>query len=485
MEILRNPDSSDFEYDAVFIGGGGAGNTGGTYLQMQGGKALIVDHDDHLGGKCPKNACYAHHLLYDCAVEIDFSRQFAGKLWWPEFDGKVAILPVIDLFKTKREKTYEGIQLGARARGVDHILNQEMEIIASNLVQVGERKIMTKAVVVATGARPGIPSIPGTDLKGVFTHATLVEELDYEPERILVVGASKVGTPYASFFNACGCETTLVDKVPFYPFLDHEVRQYVIRGMVERGMSLFQETEVVEVLGEDRVQSVHLRKGDKDWTVDADTVFMAAGMTPNSEIVRHMGVELGSNSEIKVNGRMETNVPGIYAAGDVIGPPMEQWKARKSGITAARNILGQRSEFNLELFPDQLHSTYETCWLGLTEREAEKQCDHVRVMKMGAIDPRKPGVTPMAERMMIMGHLYPEKTGFQKMIYDAVSGKVLGLHHVGYGAKDSFPYLAHLMGQGLTVGQLAEVTELFMDSGRFIQMARLASWERGGPREGL
>ncbi|MFH1933387.1 MAG: NAD(P)/FAD-dependent oxidoreductase [Pseudomonadota bacterium] len=476
--MKRKSDSSDFEYDAVFIGGGGAGHIGALFMKSQGGKALIVDQDDHLGGKCPKNACYTHHLFYDCAVELDFSRQFAGKLWWPEFDSKVAILPIIDLFKAKREKTYGGIELGARARGVDYILRQKAEIITPDLVRVGERKIRTKAVVVATGARPRIPSIPGTDLKGVFTHATLVEELDYEPERILVVGASKVGTPYASFFNACGCETTLMDQVPFYPFLDHEVRQYVIRGMVERGMSLFQETEVVEVLGEDRVQSVHLRKGDKNWTVDVDAVFMATGMVPNSEIVRHLGVALGPNSEIKVNGRMETNVPGIYAAGDVIGPPMEQWKARKSGITAARNILGQKSELKLGFCPDQLHSTYEICCVGLTEKQAKEQCEHASVLKLGIADARKPGVTPMAERMMIMGHLYPEKTGFQKMIYDADSGKVLGLHHVGYGAKDSFTYLAYLMEKGLTVDQLAGMTELFMDSGRFIQMARQATWEK-------
>ena len=481
MEIPRNLDSSDFEYDAVFIGGGGAGHIGALFLKSQGGKVLIVDQDDHLGGKCPKNACYTHHLFYDCAVELDFSRQFAGKLWWPEFDKKVAIRPIIDLFKTKRVKTYEGIiQLGVKRLGMDYILNQEAEILSPGLVNIGKRKITAKAVVVATGARSEIPPIPGNDLKGVFTYATLVEDLDYEPDSVLVVGASKVGSPYASFFNACGCETTLVDQAPFFLFLDHEVRDYVIQGMADRGIALFQETEVVEILGEERVKSVRLRKGNRDWTVDVDTVFMATGMVPNSKIVRHLGVELGPNSEIKVNGRMETNVPGIYAAGDVIGPPMEQWKARKSGITAARNILGQKSELRLAFCPDQLHSTYEICWVGLTEKQAKEQCEHARVLKLGIADARKPGVTPMAERMMIMGHLYPEKAGFQKMIYDADSGKVLGLHHVGYGAKDSFPYLAYLMGQGLTVGQLGEVTELFMDSGRFIQMARQASWERAG-----
>ena len=479
--MQKKSGSSEFEYDAIFIGGGGAGHIGALYLKSQGGKALIVDQDDHLGGKCPKNACYAHHFLYDCAVELDFSRQFAGSLWWPEFKKKVSILPVMELFKSKRAKTYEGIiNLGVKRLGIDHVLHHPAMIIGPHLVQVADREITAKALVVSTGARARIPSIPGSTLRGVFAYDSLVEELDYEPERVLVIGASKVGTPYACFFNACGCETTLVDQVPFFSFLDEEVRQYVIKGMSDRGITLYQEIEVLEIQGKDRVESVCLRKGDRDWKVEVDTVFMATGMIPNSEVVRNLGVDLGSNSEIKVNSRMETNIPGIYAAGDVIGPPMEQWKARKSGITAARNILGERAELRLELYPNQLHSTYEITWVGLTEKEARQQYEDVKVLKLGIADPQKPGVTPMAERMMLMGHIYPEKAGVQKLIYDANSRRVLGLHHVGYSAKDAFPYLAYLMERGLTVDQLGEMSELFMDSARFIHMGRQASWAKKG-----
>lgn len=474
---MQNSDSSDFQYDAIFVGGGGAGHNGGLYLRGRGAKVLIVDQDDHLGGKCPKNACHTHHLFYDCAVELDFSRQFAGKLWWPDFTRKISIRPIIDLFKKKRAGGYEAaIRLGVKRIGADYVLNEQARIIGPHLVEVGEKEITTRAVVVATGARPKIPPLPGISLKGVFTHASLVEELDYEPERVLVIGASKVGSPYSCFFNACGCETILVDQVSFFPFLDHDVREYVIQGMEERGMTLFQQTEIVEIGGRDRVETVRLRKGGREWTVNVDTVFIATGMAPNSEVVQDLGVELGPDLEIKVNPRMETNVAGIYAAGDVIGPPMEQWKARKSGITAARNILGERAELKLDLNPDQLHSTYEICWVGLTEEQAREQFEDIRVLKLGVLDPRKPGVVPVAERMMLMGHLYPEKAGFQKMIYDPNSGKILGLHHVGYGAKSSFTYLAYLMEGGLTVDQLAGMSELYLDSPCFTQMARQATW---------
>lgn len=472
---MRTRNSSLFDYDAVFIGGGGAGRAGALYLRKQGKKVLLIDRDDHFGGKCPKNACYAHHLFYDCAVEIDFFRQFAGKLWWPEFSKKVPIMPVIELFKTKREKTYQGILQHVENSEMDYILDQEAKILEPHVVEAGRKKITAEAIVVATGARAHLPPIPGVGLRGVFNYETLIEQLDYEPEKVVVIGASKVGTPYASFFNASGCETTLVDKAPFLAFLDDEVRDYVLRGMAGRGMSILQETRVLEIIGDERVRSVRLLKGGQEYVLDADTVFISAGMIPDSELVQHLGVARGSNCEIEVNNRMETNIPGIYAAGDVIGPPMEQWKARKSGIIAARSILGQKAELRFDLYPEQLHSTYEISWVGLTEKQAHEKSEDVRVLRMGIKDANKPGITPMAERMMLMGHIYPEKTGFQKMLYDGSSGKVLGLHHVGYGAKDSFSYLAYLMEKGLTIEQLAEMTELFMNSSRFIQMARQAA----------
>jgi len=470
--------AASFDYDVIFIGGGGAGRAGALYLAKHGKKVLLVDRDDHFGGKCPKNACYAHHLFYDCAVEIDFSRQFAGKLWWPEFTRTDLILPILELFKAKRKSTYQGILQSVESSGITHILNQEATIIEPHVVEVARKRLTTAAVVVATGARAVLPSIPGIGSRGVFNHESLIEDLDYEPKKVVVIGASKVGVPYASFFNACGCATTLVDRVPILPFLDDEVREYVVGGMVGRGMSIMQETEVLEIIGKERVRAVRLRHNGRDLVVDADMVFVASGMAPASEVVQHLGVDRGPHGEILVNRRMETNIPGIYAAGDVIGPPMEQWKARKSGLVAAKNTLGLGVELNFGVIPDQLHSTYEVCWVGLSEQEAREKHADVKVLRMGITDAGRPDLTLMAERMMLMAHYHPEKTGFQKMIYQGSSGQVLGLHHVGYGAKDAFPYLAHLMENGLTVEHLADMTELFMDSTRFIQMSRQAAATR-------
>ena len=123
----------------------------------------------------------------------------------------------------------------------------------------------------------------------------------------------------------------------------------------------------------------------------------------------------GERGEILVDKHMRTSVPNVYAIGDLIGPPMEIFKARRSGVTAARNIMGEEAEFDWTDYPDFLHSTYEMTWVGLSEQEARERYDNVTVIQM----PPK-GVPfgdiplPCAEGTMLYAFQFPELSGFQK-----------------------------------------------------------------------
>jgi 2-oxopropyl-CoM reductase (carboxylating) len=177
-----------------------------------------------------------------------------------------------------------------------------------------------------------------------------------------------------------------------------------------------------------------------------------------------------------VDGRMETSVPGVYAIGDLIGSPMEMFKARKCGMTAARNIMGQPYEFDFSEYPDFLHSTYEVTWVGLSEAEARERYEHVVVIQMPPAGIGFDEVPlPCSEGTMIYAFTRPELTGFQKCVIDAASRRVVGAHHVGFGAKDAFQYLDHLIHrpQGLTIDEMAEMNELFLNPEHFIQLCRL------------
>jgi hypothetical protein len=173
---------------------------------------------------------------------------------------------------------------------------------------------------------------------------------------------------------------------------------------------------------------------------------------------------------------MRTSVPGVYAIGDMIDGPMEMFKARKSGVTAARNIMGEDLEFDFSEFPDFLHTTYEVTWVGLTEAEARAALDEVIIIQM---PPYVEGLDtanlplPCAEGSMLYAFSKPELSGFQKLVVDGVTRKVLGAHHCGYGAKDAFQYLDHLIHrpEGLTIDELGWMNELFLNPEHFVQLS--------------
>jgi 2-oxopropyl-CoM reductase (carboxylating) len=212
-------------------------------------------------------------------------------------------------------------------------------------------------------------------------------------------------------------------------------------------------------------------------TLPCDFVFVGTGERPRSEHYQEvLGVAVGEKGEILVDKHMRTSVPNVYAIGDLIGPPMEMFKARKGGVTAARNIMGEECELDWTDYPDFLHSTYEISWVGLSEAEARERYGNVVVIQM----PPK-GVPfadiplPCAEGTMLYAFMYPELSGFLKAVVDGDSRRVLGFHHVGFGAKDAFQYLDHLMRRpgGVTIDEMGNMNELFLNPEHFIQLCRL------------
>jgi dihydrolipoamide dehydrogenase len=251
--------------------------------------------------------------------------------------------------------------------------------------------------------------------------------------------------------------------------------------MRKRGMTILEQAHPVRVNGSGgRVASVTVRLADGTETdLPCDMVFMGTGERPSLQGADTvLGVEVAPTGRIEVNRRMQTRVPGVYAIGDMIDGPMEMFKARKSGVTAARNIMGEDLEFDYSEYPDFLHTTYEVTWVGLAEAEARERYSDVVIIQMpptvkGLDTPNLP--LPCAEGTMLYAFSKPELSGFQKLIVDGASRKVLGAHHVGYGAKDAFQYLDHLIHrpEGLTIDQLGWMNELFLNPEHFVQLSRL------------
>lgn len=472
-------------YDAIFIGGGAGGRFGSAYLKARGGRQLTIDRWPFLGGSCPHQACVPHHLFSEAAREMDLARWMSGTLWFPEFDEKqVSILDMVELFRSGRNSAHAFMNWQSKEQlGMEYILNATATVIDRNTVEVNGERFHASNLVLGTGAKTELPDVPGIDKPGVFDFASLVEALDYEPNRCVIIGGSKVAVEYGSFFQAAGCHTTIVTRSPLLRtaslhHVDEDLRRYVVDGMRTRGMTILEGAMPLEVLGNGRASGVSVQLSDGSTrSLDADFVFVGTGERARSApFVESLGVEVDARGSVVVDARMRTSVPGVYAIGDLIGPPMEMFKARKCGMTAARNIMGEPYEFDFSEYPDFLHSTYEVTWVGLSEAEARERYRDVTVIQM---PPAGVGFEeiplPCAEGSMLYAFTRPELSGFQKCVIDSESRRVLGFHHVGFGAKDAFQYLDHMLRRpdGLTIDEMAEMNELFLNPEHFVQLCRL------------
>lgn len=481
-------DHGEGEYDAIFVGGGAGGRFGAAYMKAMGGRPLIIDAWPFLGGSCPHQACVPHHLFSEAAEELDRMRWFSDELFFPKFDAdRARILDLINLFRAGRGSAHAFMNWQTKEQlDVEYVLNAHATIVDDRTVTAAGKTFTARNIVLGMGARPVWPDIPGLDLHGVHDFVTLVEELDYEPTSCVIIGGSKVAMEYGAFFHATGCTTTIVSRSPLMRtkslhHIDEDLRQYVVGGMRKRGMIVHEGAHPVRVNGEDgRVVSVTVRlETGEEVDLPTDFVFLGTGERPLIQQAQEaLGFEVNDFGRVVVNRRMQTTVPGVYAIGDMIDGPMEMFKARKTGVTAARNIMGEDLEFDYTEYPDSLHTTYEVSWVGLTEAEARELHDDVVIIQMPPtvkdLDTEHLPL-PCAEGTMLYAFSKPELSGFQKLVVDGDTRKVLGAHHVGYGAKDAFQYLDYLIHspEGLTIDTLGWMNELFLNPEHFVQLSRL------------
>lgn len=482
-EPLVNINAGDSRpFDAIFLGGGAGGRFGAAYLRAMGGRPLIIDRWPFLGGSCPHHACVPHHLFSDIAAQLMLERTFSGKLWFQDLRGKtVSMLEIVEMFRQGRTGPHAFMNFQSKEQlNLEFILGSPGRIVDAQTVEVTGQTYQAKNLVLCTGASPKTLDIPGGDLEGVFDYASLVDTLAYEPGPVaVVVGGGKTAIEYGCFFNATGRRTIIVSRhEPLTMINDAETRAYLLARMEEQGMEFWPQAELVDIHGKDRVSGVAIRLADGECKqIATDFVFLGLGEQPNSqEAHKILGMELDAKGAVKINSKMMTAIPNVYAVGDLVGPPMEMFKARKGGVCAARNIMGEEFHYTPKDYPDFMHTHYEVSWLGLSEEQARERCRNVVVLKLPPDNPDGQAVAlPAGDRMMLYVMMRPHLSGFHKLVVDGDTRRILGAFHVGYGAKDGFQYLAPMVRTGLTIDELGELDELFISPSYFIQLCRLRS----------
>ncbi len=403
----------------MVIGTGPGGYVAAIRVGQLGMKTAVVERDE-IGGVCLNWGCIPSKALLRNAEFmglVNHSEEFGIT-----FDNVQADFgKAIDRSREVVEKLTSGVKFLLKKNKVD-VIAGDGAITDANTVEVngGETTLTTKNIIVATGARfRAIPNLP-IDRKVVITSREALE-LREVPPRAVIVGAGATGAEFAYLWRMYGAEVTLVELLPhLVPNEDEDISKHLERAFRKHGIQYMTGTKVdgVEVAG--GIATVKLSKDSEESEIECETVMVAIGMQGNVEGIglENVGVET-ERDYITIGDNMETNVPGIYAIGDVTGKMLLAHVAQAQGVTAVEHIAGLEPQ-PLD-YPSMPRATYcrpQIGSLGLTEAQAKEQGYDV-----------KTGSFPFSAsgKALALG----ETEGIVKLVVDAEIGDILGAHMIG------------------------------------------------------
>jgi len=424
-------------FDVIFIGGGPAGYVGAIRSAQLGMSVAVVEREG-LGGTCVLWGCIPAKALLEAAsiaTKVSHSADFGVTVADVKLDYGVAM----KRSRAVSTQNSKGVEFLFKKNKITWIKGTA-KIAGKNSVSVKvdgkeEKHDAKKAIVISTGSRvKGLPQI-GLELnKTTVLSSDEVLVLEKAPKTMAVVGAGAVGCEFADVFAAFGTQITLIEALPvLLPLEDADCSAELTKSFKKRKIDVITGAKISEVkVGKNSV-SMSVESGGKKQTLEVEKVLVAAGRAPNVEDIgiKEAGVQLTDRGFIKINERMETSVKGIYAVGDVAGPPMLAHKGQREGVVFAEFLAAQKNvhPVNYGNIPNATYCHPEVASIGMTEAQVkEKKIDY----KVGKFLFSNNG------RARTSGEL----EGFVKIIRDAKYGEILGAHIIGAHATELIHELA-------------------------------------------
>ena len=418
-------------YDVIFLGGGPAGYVGAIRAAQLGLNTAVVEREG-LGGTCVLWGCIPAKALLEAGHIADRLKDAPAFGVTP---GEVKLDFGVAMKRSRgvSSQNSKGVEFLFKKNKITWIKGTA-KLTGKNSVSVKsadgkeEKHDAKKAVIISTGSRvKGLPQI-GLELnKKTVISSDEALILEKAPKSIIIVGAGAVGSEFADVFNSFGSQVTLVEVMPnVLPVEDTDSSKEVERSFKKRGIGVLTGAKISNVkVGKDSV-SMSIEAGGEKKDYKADIVLVAAGRAPNIEDIglKEQGVQLTERGFIKINERMETSVKGLYAIGDVAGPPMLAHKGEREGMIVAEVIAGHHAQvLDYTNIPGATYCHPEVASVGLTEQQCkDKKLDY------------KVGKFPFSAngRARTSG----ETEGFVKIIRGAKYGEILGAHIVGAHATE-------------------------------------------------
>ena len=437
--------------DLLIIGSGPGGYRTASYAAKNGLHVTIIEKDQ-LGGTCLNAGCIPTKCLaHDAEVRIAALSSFDT-------------LPSLDFMKVMERKN--GV-LSQLREGINTLLSQpninlikgEAHFVSDHIVEVGDRKIEAKNIIIATGSQAKLPPFINREdylnsptLKRSVVTSTELLSIEKLPERLIIIGAGVIGMEFASAFAAFGCQVVVVEYMKeCLPMIDSDIAKRLRKMLEKRGVTFYMQSAVEKVIPpteEDNVDTVVVfNKKEKEIKLEADLVLVATGRQPN---VMDIGLD-STNIEYSLKGipvdkNMETNIKGVYAIGDVNARQMLAHAATFQGFRAVNHILSKQDNIRLEIMPSAIFTYPEAACVGKTEEQCKEAGIKYTIRK---------GFYRSNGKALSMN----ETEGMIKILIGE-DGLILGGHAYGSHSADLIQELSALMNRDTTLDEICDIIHI-------------------------
>lgn len=435
-------------YDIVVIGAGPGGYVSAIRSSQLGLKTAIVEKR-FLGGVCLNIGCIPSKSLLRNA-EIAHTLRERGKEFGFSFENLQ--LDFETAFKRSRkvsQRLTRGIGFLMKKNNIDVYMG-EAKLCAKDTVEVttedaGKENLQAKNIIIATGSHP--VGIPGIEIDGQqvlhYGHAIMLEKL---PKSAVIIGGGAIGVEFSTIWSSYGVAVSIIEMLPhLLPLEDEEVSTELEKAYKKRGINIMTGTKVKKVIAEADGTKVVVETAEGEQTLEAEVTLVAIGFRPNIQGLglKEVSVSLGKCGHIEVDERMATNIPGIWAIGDVTGKLMLAHVASAMGVVCAENIAGVETvQLDYRMMPRTTYCQPQVASFGYTEAQAKEAGFDVTVGKF-----------PFQANGKALG--LGDYAGFAKIVTDKQHGEILGAHLIGPEVSELLPELTLAQRNGLKTEQIA------------------------------
>ncbi|WP_298108485.1 bifunctional organomercurial lyase/mercury(II) reductase MerBA [Bradyrhizobium sp.] len=449
-------------YDLVVIGAGSAGFSASITAADQGAHVALIGSGT-IGGTCVNIGCVPSKTLIRAAETLHNARvaaRFAGITAEAELiDWRGTVHQKDDLVSELRQAKY--VNLLPAYNGIAY--REGPARLVEGGVEVDGAPIPAGKIIIATGARPAVPTIPGVETVPYLTSTTALD-LEELPRSLLIIGGGYIGAELAQMFARAGVKVTLVCRSHLLPEAEPEIGVALTGYFEDEGITVVSGIAYRAIRKIENGIALDVSRDGQNTTIDADQVLITTGRAPNIEglgLTEH-GIALSPKGGIVVDDRMRTTRAGIYAAGDVTGRDQFVYMAAYGAKLAAKNALnGDSLRYDNSAMPAIVFTDPQVASVGLTEAAARAAGHAIRVSTIGLDQvPRA-----LAAR---------DTRGLIKLVADASSGRLLGAHILAPEGADSIQTATLAIRQGLTVDDLADTIFPYLTTVEGLKLAALS-----------